>query len=275
MAFLVVEIEYPHHSVADLSDRTGFKGNSQDDLNGAVNLIMGCAAGTEWCNLSAANVVIRDTSALTGLVPAPAPASLITDLMGAYTNFSGLAASTLTNTGNSVVTGDIGVSPGTSVTGFPPGTKTGVIRLNDAVAQAAHAAAILAYNNLAARSTTSDLSGQNLGGKNLGPGVYNFATSAQLTGTLTLTGSATDRFIFKIGTTLTTATSAAIVLAGGAIPDNVVFQVGSSATIGTSTAFQGNIFALQSVTANTSATNLHGRFIAINAAVTLDTNTIG
>ena len=273
MAFLVVEIEFPHLSVADISDRTGFKGNLQDDLNGAVNLVAAAMAGTQW--LGSGQVNVRADSLVDTALPIPAPNSLIKDLMGAYTNFSGLAASTLTNTGSSVVTGDIGVSPGTSVTGFPPGTKTGVIRLNDSVAQAAHASAILAYNSLLLKPTTSDLSGQDLGGMNLSAGVYNFATSAQLTGTLTLTGSADDRFIFKIGTSLTTATSAQIILAGGAVPDNVVFQVGSSATVGTSTAFQGNIFALQSVTANTSATNLHGRFIAINAAVTLDTNTIG
>lgn len=273
MAFLVVEIEFPHLSVADISDRTGFKGNLQDDVNGAINLAAAAMAGTQW--LGNATINVREDSVLGDIIPIPVPNSLIQDLMGAYTNFAGLGASTLTNTGSSVVTGDIGVSPGTSVTGFPPGTKTGVIRLNDAIAQAAHASVLLAYTDLAGRAVTQDLSGQDLGGMNLGAGVYNFATSAQLTGTLTLTGSATDRFIFKIGSTLTTATSAAVVLAGGAVADNVVWQVGSSATIGASTAFQGNIFALQSVTANTSATNLGGRFLACNAAVTLDTNTIG
>lgn len=272
MAILVVEIDFPGLSIADISDRTGFKGNEQDNMNGAINLLAACAGGAQRCEHI---ISVRDNSVLGDLVPVPESGSLISELMGAYTGFSGLAASTLTNTGSSVVTGDIGVSPGTSVTGFPPGTKTGVIRLNDSIAQAAHAAAVLAYNNLAAMPYNTDLTGQNLGGLNLGAGVYNFDTSAQLTGTLTLTGSASDRFIFQMGTTLTTATSSAVVLAGGAVADNVVWQVGSSATIGTSTAFKGNIFALQSVTANTSATNLGGRFIAVNAAVTLDTNTIG
>jgi type VI secretion system secreted protein VgrG len=134
--------------------------------------------------------------------------------------------------------------------------------------------AITAYNTLAAKTMTSDLTGQDLGGMNLGAGVYHFDTSAGLTGTLTLTGSASDQFVFNIGSTLTTAGSSAVVLVG-VNPDNVAWRVGSSATLGTSSVMKGNIFALQSVTATTGATNLGGRFIAINAAVTLDTNTLG
>lgn len=116
-----------------------------------------------------------------------------------------------------------------------------------------------------------DLTGQNLGGMTLTPGIYKFDTSAQLTGTLTLNGA--GQYIFQIGSTLTTASSAVVTLENGATADNVVWAVGSSATLGTSTAFAGNIFALASVTANTGA-SVNGRLYALTAAVTLQNNAV-
>jgi hypothetical protein len=121
------------------------------------------------------------------------------------------------------------------------------------------------------------LTGVNLGGLTLTPGVYFFATSAQLTGTLTLDFSANPggTFVFQIGSTLTTASSSAVdILGAGNSNSGVYWDIGSSATLGTSTAFAGNILADQSITLNTSATILCGRAIALNAAVTMDNNTI-
>lgn len=186
-----------------------------------------------------------------------------------------LANSTITNTATATaITGDLGLSPGTSVTNFPPGTVSGTQHINDATAANEQISALAAYNNLQGRSFTSDLTGQNLGSVGtLGPGVYRFSSSAQLTGTLTLNGGPNDVFIFQIGSTLTTASASSVVLTGGAVPGNVFFQVGSSATLGTTTAFQGIIIALASVTMNTLAT-INGKVIALTGAVTLDHNTI-
>ena len=182
-----------------------------------------------------------------------------------------LAGSAVTNTGTTVVTGDLGVSPGSSVTGAP--VVTGTIHAADANALAAQNDVTIAYNALAGQPTTSDLTGQDLGGMSLVPGVYNFDTSAQLTGTLTLNGNASAVWIFKIGSTLTTASGARVVIIGGGSACNVFWQVGSSATLGTSTQMAGNIVALTSITMNTSA-SLIGRALARNGAVTLDTNTV-
>lgn len=193
-------------------------------------------------------------------------------------SFGVLAGSTVTNTGSTVINGNVGVSPGTAITGFPPGVVTApyTIHQNDAVAAQAQSDLTTAYNVLAARPTTVDLTGLDLGGRTLGPGVYNFNTSAQLTGILTLDGGGDPNavFVFNIGSTLTTASASSVVLIGSAKAGNVFFRVGSSATLGTSTAFQGKILALTSITLNTSATIDCGAALARNGAVTLDTNVI-
>jgi hypothetical protein len=119
-----------------------------------------------------------------------------------------------------------------------------------------------------------DLTGQDLGGKDLAPGVYCYSSTAQLTGTLTLTGSATDVWVFQIGSTLTTAASSKITLAGSAQARNVYWQVGTSATLGASNApFLGTIIANASIGLGAS-TSLTGRALAQTGAVTLDTNVI-
>jgi len=187
-----------------------------------------------------------------------------------------LGGSTVTNTGTSVITGDLGVSPGSAVTGFPPGIVSGgTIHAADAVALQAQNDVTTAYNNLAAQTCTTDLTGQDLGGKTLTPGVYCFSSSAQLTGTLTLNalGNANAVFIFKMGSTLTTASNSVVVVSNGGSNCNVFWQVGSSATLGTGTTFSGNILALTSITMTTGARTF-GRTLARNGAVTLDTNTV-
>jgi Ice-binding-like len=187
-------------------------------------------------------------------------------------NFAVLAGTTVTNTGPSWITGQVGVAPGTAVTGFPPGTS-GPQHKGDSVATTAQTDLTAAYTNAAAQPCpgTNNFTGVNLGGKNLVPGVYCQTTAPTLTGTLTLNGSGI--YIFQIGSTLVTASGASVVLVGGAQPCQVFWQVGSSATIATSTTFIGNIMALTSIAMQTGAT-LNGRALARNGAVTLDTNRI-
>ena len=191
-------------------------------------------------------------------------------------SFGVLAGSTVTNTGTTVINGNVGVSPGSTVTGFPPGIVNGTIHAADAVAGQAQIDNTNAYNVLAGRPITSNLTGQDLGGKTLIAGVYGFNTSAQLTGTLTLNGQGNPNsvFIINIGSTLTTASGSSILLINGAQGGNVFFRVGSSATLGTSTSFTGDILALTSITLNTSAKIICGDALAQNGAVTLDSNTI-
>jgi hypothetical protein len=196
--------------------------------------------------------------------------------LGSAQSFAVLAASTVTNAGPTVITGDLGVSPGTAVTGFPPGTMTGgTIHAGDAAATAAQAAAHTAYANLVAQPCGSNLTGKTLGTSpgavTLSPGVYCFDSSAQLTGTLTLDGSGT--YVFKMGTTLTTASKSSVVLAKGATAGNVFWQVGSSATLGTNTVFVGSILANISDTVTTGA-SVTGRVFALTGAVTLSENRI-
>ncbi|MCJ1361582.1 hypothetical protein MMC16_000682 [Acarospora aff. strigata] len=179
------------------------------------------------------------------------------------------AASTITSTGNTVIRGGISLSPGTSITGFPPGRASST-DINSATASACKSQTLSTYNQGMALSTTRDLTGLDLGGQTLGPGVYSYSSSAQLTGTLTLNGrgSQNAQFVFKIGSTLTTASAARIILTNGARPCNVFFLVGSSATIGDTSRFNGIVIAFASVTVNNGVVDTGG-FFALNAAVTL------
>ena len=221
--------------------------------------------------------IFAASAALAALLWGPASAYAQTaPTLGAAESFVVLGATTVTNTGPSVVTGDLGVSPGSAVVGFPPGVVIGgAIHAADALALQAQNAVTTAYNDLAGQPCTTDLTGQDLGGMVLTPGVYCFSTSAPLTGTVTLDaqGNANAVFIFQTGSTLITASSAVVSLINGAQPCNVFWQVGSSATLGTSTTFVGNILALVSITLTTGAT-VDGRALARTGAVTLDTNTI-
>ena len=211
---------------------------------------------------------------LLGSLPASAQITL-----GTAQNFAVLGGSAVTNTGASIINGSVGVSPGSSVTGFPPGTiVNGSIQSANAVAAQAQSDLTVAYNAAAATACTLDLTGQDLGGMTLTPGVYCFSTLAGLTGTLTLDfqGNPNAQFLFKIGSTLTTASASIVALtnnAGVTCPPNVFWQVGSSATLGTGSSFVGNILALTSITLTTGA-GLSGRSLARNGAVTLDTNNV-
>src|SRR2546423_87798 len=200
--------------------------------------------------------------------------------LGTAQNFAILGGSTETNTGPTNINGNLGVSPGSSVTGFPPGIVTGgAIHAADAVAAQAQSDLTTAYNAAAGTPCGVDLTGQNLGSVGtLTPGVYCFTSSAALTGTLTLNfqGNPNALFLFKIGSTLTTASGSSVVLTntgGTTCPTNLFWQVGSSATLGTGSTFAGNILALTSITMTTGA-GLTGRALARNGAVTLDTNTV-
>ncbi|HEX8251854.1 MAG TPA: ice-binding family protein [Thermoanaerobaculia bacterium] len=230
------------------------------------------------------NIIMKKTS--TGLLAAIGIALLFPSVtasaqiaLDTAENFAVLAGSAVTNTGATVVSGEVGVSPGSSVTGFPPGViVNGTIHAADAVAGQAQTDLTDAYNTAAGIACTTNLTGQNLGGLTLTPGVYCFDSSAALTGTLTLDlqGNPNAFFLFKIGSTLTTASGSSVVLtnAGGTgCPANVFFQVGSSATFGTGSTFVGNVLALTSITLTT-GTNLNGRVLARNGAVTLDTNNV-
>ncbi len=203
-------------------------------------------------------------------------ASLSAELpdLGAAASFVGLAGSTFTNTGSGVYYGNVGVSPGDEVIGFPPGeVRNGAIHAADGIALQAQIDALTAYNNLAGRLCNSDLTDQDLGGMTLQPGVYCFDTSAQLTGDLVLDalGDANAVWVFQIGSTLTTASGASVDIINDGQALNVFWQVGSSATLGTTTRFSGNIVADQSISLDTGA-GLLGRALALHGAVTMDTN---
>jgi uncharacterized repeat protein (TIGR01451 family) len=196
--------------------------------------------------------------------------------LGTEQSFAVLGGQTVTNTGPSVVTGNLGVSPGTAVTGFPPGIVIGgVTHAADAVALQAQNDTTILYDKLASQACTSDLTGQDLGGMTLVPGVYCFTSSAQLTGTLTLNagGDPSAVWVFQTVSTLVTASSSSVQITNGGQPCNVFWKVGSSATLGTNTTFVGTIVALTSIALQTGA-KVSGRALARNGEVTMDSNTV-
>jgi type VI secretion system secreted protein VgrG len=194
--------------------------------------------------------------------------------LGTAADFGVLAGSTVTNTGPTVINGDLGVQPGTAVTGFPPGTVHGTVHAADAVAGQAQNDVTTAYDDAASRSPTASVSGD-LVGRTLTPGVYRSTSSLALTGDLTLDAQDDPGavFVFQVGSTLTTGSASHVRLTNGAQGCHVYWQVGSSATLGTSSTFVGNVLALTSITATTGA-NVDGSLLARNGAVTLDTNTV-
>jgi hypothetical protein len=209
-------------------------------------------------------------------VPAVASASAIN--LGTASPFVVLGASTVTNTGPSVLNGDLGVAPGTSLVGFGlPAVVNGATHDDDAVAGQAQSDLTTAYNVAAGQPVPAgnDLTGQDLGGKTLTPGAYGFSSSAQLTGQLTLdaAGDPNAQFVFEIGSTLTTASASSVRLINGASPCNVYWQIASSATLGTTTAFEGNLMAHTSITLNDAST-VQGRVLANTGAVVLHNNVI-
>lgn len=214
---------------------------------------------------------------------APATASAQVTLGPTVQTFGALAGSTVTNTGPTMVNGNVGVAPGAAITGFfpidgGPGNATGTYHPATATAGTAQTELTTAYTTAAnPLLCTTNLTGQDLGLVGpLVPGVYCFDTTAQLTGNLTLNflGNPNSSFLFQVGSTLTTAPGSqvlAINTGGAGCLPNINWQIGSSATLGTTTSFAGNILALTSITLNT-GTNLRGRALARNGAVTLDSN---
>jgi hypothetical protein len=188
-----------------------------------------------------------------------------------------LAGSTITSTGATNITGNIGLSPGSSVGGFPPGILNGVQHINDAISNQAKVDLTEAYNDAAGRTSTDivTLSG-NIGGLTLTPGLYKSTSSLSISsGDLTFDakGDANAVFIIQIATTLTTTSGRKVILSGGALASNIFWQVGSSATFGTTSVFKGTVMAMQSITLNTGAT-LDGKALARTGAVTMAGNTI-
>jgi hypothetical protein len=191
--------------------------------------------------------------------------------------FSVLAGSAISSTGATNITGDLGLSPGSSIGGFPPGILVGTQHINDDVANQAKLDLTAAYNDAAGRSATGmvTLSG-NLGGLTLTPGLYKSTSSLAISsGDLTFDakGNPNAVFILQIASTLTTTSGRKVILSGGALASNIFWQVGSSATFGTTSVFKGTVMAMQSITFNTGAT-LDGRALARTGAVVMAGNTI-
>jgi hypothetical protein len=205
-----------------------------------------------------------------GLSAASADTATAVDL-GTAGQFGLLAGSGVTNASAATsITGDVGSSPTPSVTGLTASQVHGVLYTSSSpVTSQAQSDLTIAYNEAAGEPCGTDLTGTDLGGLTLVPGVYCFSSSASLTGTLTLDaqGDANAQFVFQIGSTLITATNATVVLTNGAVNCNVFWQVGSSATIQTNNAFIGNILALTSITLD--GGTLNGKALALNGAVTI------
>jgi hypothetical protein len=194
--------------------------------------------------------------------------------LGSASDFSVLAGAAVTNTGPTVVSGDIGALAG--ISGFPPGITLGGLHLADGVFDAGLLDLGAAYDSAAAEQCGTVLTGQDLGVLTISPGVSCYASSAQLTGTVNFDalGNPNAVFLVQIGSTLTTASNSVVAFLNGASGRNVYWQVGSSATLGTGTDFAGSILALTSITLTTGASIEDGRALARNGSVTLDTNNI-
>ena len=213
--------------------------------------------------LAAIVAVITPLSALAATLPP----------LGTAGNYAVIAGTTITNTGPSWITGQMAVSPGAAITGFPGagGATSGNQDKANPAAAGAEAGLTTAYLNAAGQIPCTPV-GVNLGGSTLGPGIYCGGTLA-ITGGQTLTLNGSGVYIFKSAATLITGNSAVVSLIGGAQPCDVFWQVTSNATIAPSTTFVGNIMALTMIAMQTGAT-LNGRAMARNGAVTLDTNRI-
>ena len=226
--------------------------------------------------LALAAILASATTVLMCLAGAPAARAAVAPVsLGTAANYGVLAASTVTNTGPTTINGDLGLSPGTAITGFPPGQVDGTINAANGAALQAQNDLTAAYNAAAASPVTATIPVE-LGGTTVTPGVYaSPAGTFGITGTLTLDaqGDPNAVFIFKAASTLITASASNVVLVNGAQAANVFWVVGSSATLGTYSIIQGNIMAQASITVTTGAI-VDGRALARTAAVTLDSDTI-
>lgn len=197
--------------------------------------------------------------------------------LGQVGEFAILAGSAITNTGETVIKGDLGLSPGTSVDGFPPGEVNGTTRVNDDMSKQAKLDLADAYND--AKGRTSDdivtLEG-NIGGLTLTPGLYKSTSSLEISSgdvTFDAKGDASAVFIIQIASSFTTTSDRAVILSGGAVASNIFWQVSSSASFGTTSVMKGIVMAQEAITFNTGAT-LDGRALARTGEITLEGNTI-
>ncbi|HTN64630.1 MAG TPA: ice-binding family protein [Burkholderiaceae bacterium] len=249
----------PSSPLAPNTTYTALITNGATDLS--ANALAGGGASNPWTFTTAA------------MPPAPGPALVNLDCAA---DFAILAGSTVTNTGPTIIRdGDLGLSPGTAVTGFPPGTIIGgVIRINDVEANNAQLCLTSAYNDAASRTLAPITVSGNIGGQTLAPGLYkSTSTLAISSGDLTLAGPAEAVWIFQVASTFTTTAGRKVILTGGAQAKNVFWQIGTSATLGTTSVFEGNILADQAITLETGAV-LNGRALTRIAAVSLDSNNV-
>jgi hypothetical protein len=218
-----------------------------------------------------------------GVTPTPVPPAALSCAanatangipLGTDNNFAVLGGSTVTSAGPTIVTGDLGVSPGTAVTGFGPGTVVGTIHQADPVAAQAQLDLTVAYNAAAAKVNPTLLPAD-IGGKVIPPGTYNAPVSLAITGNVTLDGQNNPNavFVFQIPSTLTASTTSSVTLINGANACNIFWQVGSSATINSGSIFNGNVLALASISLGT-GTVVNGRVLARNGAVTMLSNIV-
>jgi len=219
------------------------------------------------------NTVRATSGGISGFATAVVTNAAPNPILGTAATYGILAGSTVTCVTGGTINADVGVSPGSTTTGFPPCVITGTTNLANATAAQAQADLTTAYDYLVARPCGTVVTPADIGGKTLAAGVYCVASSLAVTGTVTLDGggNANAVWVFQMGSTLTTGTGANIALIGGAQAKNVWWQVGSSATLGTGTTFRGNILALTTITLVDNATML-GRALARNGAVSLGTN---
>lgn len=240
--------------------------------NGAMRLTL----------LSRNGVLLRRVTTVTLLLLIPIlvlgatmGAAQVTVGLGTAGNFAVLAGETITNTGPTTITGDVGLHPGSSVTGFDSVTLNGAPHITDADAEQAKVDLVTAYDQAAGSGPATTVATQ-LGGQTLTAGTYDSTSGTfEITGTLTLDaeGNPDAVFVFQMATTLVTATDSVVDVINSGSACNVFWQVGSSATLGTRTDFSGNILALSSISLLTGA-SIEGRALARNGAVTMDTNTI-
>jgi hypothetical protein len=224
--------------------------------------------------LAGAGALIATTGLTVGTLGAtPVLALGVAPPLGTTANFAVVAGQTITNTGPTVIVGDLGLHPGSAVTGAP--AVVGAEHVADGVALQAKNDLVTAYTVAKNEPPDSTLSNPELGGLTLVPGVYRLAT-AGLTGTLTLDGKGDPNsvFIFQVGSTLITGSDSRVRVINGASACNIFWQVGSSATLGTRTNFQGNILALTDITLTTGANIQNGRALVRNGQLVLDTNHI-
>jgi hypothetical protein len=216
---------------------------------------------------------VVSTVLLVGVLAVPADAAEAPVGLGTAGSYSVLGGQTVTNTGPTKLSGDLGVSPGTAITGFPPGTVGGAKHAGDAQAAKAQSDLTIAYNDAAGRALTASVAGD-LVGKTLTAGVYKSTGPLALSGTVTLNGQGNPDavFIFQVASTLITASASHVKVINGAQACHVFWQVGSSATLGTTSSFKGTIMALTSIAVQTGAL-VQGRALARNGAVTLDNDT--